>query len=361
MIKRTIIVSFIFVFSMVNLAFATPLDDVLIEINNMESEVQKINYEVGTVESEIESTKEKISSIEKEMKNNETEIGKIKESIDYKEKEISNKAKVAYMNTTNPNQQYLEVLLSAKNIKDFAQRLFTIREIMSSNKEKLDSFNISKAEIEQRQGEIDLQKKELEDMVSSLNSKLDVLVDKKTEKETKMLEYQDLKVKYEREIEENERRIADSLQIASPINNEESSQVYENNISNISESENTNNYNSNVSSSSLVNIAFKYLGTPYIWGGTSPSGFDCSGFVQYVYREAGINISRTTYTQISEGYAVSDLQPGDLVFFGSYSSPYHVGMYIGNGQYIHAPTEGDVVKVASLQYRGDYCGARRYL
>ncbi|WP_207705514.1 NlpC/P60 family protein [Hathewaya massiliensis] len=112
---------------------------------------------------------------------------------------------------------------------------------------------------------------------------------------------------------------------------------------------------------SAVREALKYQGIPYLWGGTTPSGFDCSGLMQYVYRSLGVDIGRSTYDQIYSGYSVSksDLQPGDLVFFGSASAPHHVGMYIGGGQYVHAPRTGDVVKISSLGYRGDYCGARR--
>ncbi len=117
------------------------------------------------------------------------------------------------------------------------------------------------------------------------------------------------------------------------------------------------------SGSSLVATAKKYLGVPYLWGGTTPSGFDCSGLMQYVYRENGINISRTTYTQVQEGVAVSkeNLQPGDLVFFGDPTSPHHVGMYIGNGQYLHAPSTGDVVKISDLNSRSDFAAGRRII
>ena len=121
----------------------------------------------------------------------------------------------------------------------------------------------------------------------------------------------------------------------------------------------------NIPSSSYGNaavaIASQYLGTRYVWGGTLPSGFDCSGLVQYTYKQLGVSISRTTYDQINDGSAVSrsELQPGDLVFFGSSSRPHHVGMYVGDGCYIHAPHTGDVVKISSLSGRGDYCGARR--
>ncbi|NFO19370.1 peptidoglycan hydrolase, partial [Clostridium botulinum] len=97
----------------------------------------------------------------------------------------------------------------------------------------------------------------------------------------------------------------------------------------------------------VTSYARQYLGTPYVYGGTSPSGFDCSGFVQYVYRNAaGISLPRTTYDQIGVGSRVSQdqLQPGDLVF----PDAGHVGIYIGGGQMIHASKPGDVVKISSV-------------
>jgi peptidoglycan DL-endopeptidase CwlO len=98
-----------------------------------------------------------------------------------------------------------------------------------------------------------------------------------------------------------------------------------------------------------------------LWGGTTPSGFDCSGFTQYVYRHFGVSLGRTTYDQINNGYAVSkdQLQPGDLVFFGT-GSPTHVGIYVGNGMYINAPHTGDVVKIASVN-RSDFITGRRVM
>ncbi|WP_159723295.1 NlpC/P60 family protein [Enterococcus sp. CSURQ0835] len=104
--------------------------------------------------------------------------------------------------------------------------------------------------------------------------------------------------------------------------------------------------------SQVVNEALKYLGVPYVWGGTTPAGFDCSGLMQYAYRATGINISRVTYTQEYEGTEVSlnALEPGDLLFYGARGSTHHVAMYIGNGQMIHAPQPGDVVKVIEMKY-----------
>jgi cell wall-associated NlpC family hydrolase len=120
-----------------------------------------------------------------------------------------------------------------------------------------------------------------------------------------------------------------------------------------------------------VSVALKYLGVPYVWGGEDPSGFDCSGLTSYVYREIGISIPRTSREQYRVGAFIAaseldKLQPGDLVFFGYGGDPdrvHHVGMYVGDGDFIHAPGTGDRVSVTSLTARitarGDYVGAVR--
>lgn len=118
--------------------------------------------------------------------------------------------------------------------------------------------------------------------------------------------------------------------------------------------------------SAVVDSARKYLGTPYVWGGTSPSGFDCSGFVQYVLAENGKSIPRTSQEQFASGQAVdkSQLQAGDLVFYdwSGGTEATHVGIYEGNGKMIHAPHSGDVVKEVDFNSYGQnvYLGARRY-
>ena len=110
----------------------------------------------------------------------------------------------------------------------------------------------------------------------------------------------------------------------------------------------------------VVAIAMRFLGVPYVWGGSSPSGFDCSGFVAYVYAQVGVSLPHYTGAQWNVGVAVSrgDLQPGDLVFFDGLG---HVGIYIGGNEFIHAPHTGTVVQISSLSgwYADTYVGARR--
>jgi cell wall-associated NlpC family hydrolase len=111
----------------------------------------------------------------------------------------------------------------------------------------------------------------------------------------------------------------------------------------------------------VVAIAMQYLGVPYVWGGASPSGFDCSGFVMFVYAQVGISLPHHAASQYNYGTPVSidQLEPGDLVFFDGLG---HMGIYIGGGQFIHAPHTGDVVKISSLSdswYAATFVGARR--
>ena len=110
-----------------------------------------------------------------------------------------------------------------------------------------------------------------------------------------------------------------------------------------------------------VAIVMQYLGIPYVWGGASPSGFDCSGLTMYVYAQLGISLPHYAASQYGMGVAVGrdQLQSGDLVFFRGLG---HMGMYIGGGNFIHAPHTGDVVKISSLSdsyYTANWVGARR--
>jgi len=112
----------------------------------------------------------------------------------------------------------------------------------------------------------------------------------------------------------------------------------------------------------VVGVAMQYLGTPYVWGGASPGGFDCSGLVMYAFAQVGVSLPHSSYAQYGMGVPVSydQLQPGDLVFFSGLG---HVGIYIGGGQFIHAPHTGDVVKISAMSgwYSSSYVGARRIL
>ncbi|MGY2129647.1 C40 family peptidase [Blastococcus sp. SYSU DS0617] len=108
-----------------------------------------------------------------------------------------------------------------------------------------------------------------------------------------------------------------------------------------------------------IDTAMAQRGKPYVWAADGPGSFDCSGLTQYAFKAAGINLPHSSRMQAQMGQSVprGSLRPGDLVFF--YSPVSHVGIYIGGGQMVHAPTSGDVVKVAPVDALGGYAGARR--
>ena len=117
------------------------------------------------------------------------------------------------------------------------------------------------------------------------------------------------------------------------------------------------------SHSGVVGVAMSYIGTPYVWAGASPSGFDCSGLVMYSYAQVGVSLPHSSYAMWSDGVSVpkDQLQPGDIVFFDGLG---HVGIYIGGGEFVHAPHTGTDVQVSSLDsgsYAASYDGARRIL
>jgi len=116
---------------------------------------------------------------------------------------------------------------------------------------------------------------------------------------------------------------------------------------------------------SVIEFAEQFLGTPYSWAGMSPRGFDCSGFTTYVYGQFGVNLSHSADMQFGQGYAVTELAVGDLVFYATYSrGPSHVGIYMGDGNFIHSSSGAGYVTItpmSSAYYSARYLGARRVL
>ena len=131
------------------------------------------------------------------------------------------------------------------------------------------------------------------------------------------------------------------------------------------DSSNDTTHADNTTAKQAAEVARKMVGTPYIYGGNSPSGFDCSGLVQYSYSRAGLPVPRTTKAQRQSSVSISSqaLRPGDLVFFdqqGRKSS--HVGIYVGDGRFVHAPSSGKRVRVDKLgkrYWQQHFAGARR--
>lgn len=160
----------------------------------------------------------------------------------------------------------------------------------------------------------------------------------------------DTKTEVVKEPETKKESVSKPTQVASATTSKQQTQVSRSN---------------STDSSKLVSNAMSLIGVPYAFGGTSRSGFDCSGYTQYVFEGLGVSLPRTSYAQFGIGSAVSrdQLRPGDLVFFSTYDKgASHVGIYVGGGSFVHASNSG--VKTTSLSdsyYESRYVGARRVL
>ncbi len=210
--------------------------------------------------------------------------------------------------------KYLEAFFTSGNIMDAVEKVQVISQMCKSDK---------KLVIEAKNAE-----QKLNDMQKKIEKENEELQKNKDEIEKNIKELEDQKKQLVDYVQENSDILIDSTSSIIPITLS----------SDISEE-----------ARAIIKEAQKYLGIPYLWGGTTPEGFDCSGLMQYVFNSQGIEIPRVSQDQQSfaEPINLSELKPGDLVFNKSSNST-HVGLYIGDDKYLHAPHTGDVVKISTL-------------
>lgn len=313
------------------------------------SRIQAITKIVGKDKESIDEITKKRNVLDEKI----VSLEEKKQEIHDLNKELQDT--LSELNSKKSEQQTLAEEAKKERSKFDSEYLSEIeREIVQSQFSVIDNSNSTSSELESAVSQL----KSLRDnqikspiIVSEINGKIEKanpLITQKRAEEEAARKAQEA----ERKAEEAARRAqqAASEKPAKPSNNSSSS-------NNKQPSSENNPSTSSGSVEAVLNEAYKHLGKAYVYGATGPSNFDCSGLTQYVYRKAaGIDISRTTYTQINVGTPVSQsqLQPGDLVF------PHagHVGIYVGNGQMLHAPQTGDVVKVSPV-YK--FYAARRIL
>ena len=285
------------------------LEEVILNIqecdNNIEEKMdklQKLQEELDAKSEEIKVNEENIESLEKEVEERDKLLAER-----LKEIENSGGLKVTPL-------KYIEAILNSENLLDAINNLNSIYRICKSDAKLIEEAKEAKENLENTKEKIVNDKKKLEEDKEYVKEELSKLEEEKA----KLIKY----------IEENSELLNVTNGTIVPIELPDG-------ISELAKN--------------LINTAQRYLGVPYLWGGTTPSGFDCSGLMQYVFAKEKISIPRTSQEQqkASEPIDINDVEPGDLVF-NKESDSTHVGMYIGNDKYIHAPHTGDVVKISTL-------------
>ncbi len=358
------------------------LDKVMIELGKMEDEIQKVNNKIEVAINEVETTDKKIGKVEGDISTTNNELAEAKEEKTSKEKQYGDRIVEIYK---RGKLDYLMYVLSTKSIEDLVTRFELAQKAMDYDEDVIDDLKGKQENITKAVNKLESQKNDLNTLKDEQQKNVDELNDLKVEYEGKRNELNVRQDQYKNEIAELERQIEELVkpiivtntntntntnsntnqqvtdQVTESVQNANTNQQQvEQQVEQVEVAQTSNvNRGSYGTGSDIANYAAQFLGVPYVWGGTSPSGFDCSGLTQYCYlNAAGISIPRVAADQQNAGYAVSTPQSGDLVFFGY--PAYHVGIYVGNDTYIHAPTSGDVVKYSKLSYASSYSGARRY-
>lgn len=301
----------------------------------IEIKIERFDNEIVKIMAKTEENKGKIFKTEKAIESSQAEVKQVEEEAKKEEKLFNSRMRTMYINGFDG---YLSILLDAESFGDFISRVENLKIIIEFDKKIMDGFEITKKQLGEKQ--------------QSLNNTREVLLNLQVQNKQKLEEMTTAKESQNKLItalKSKENRLEGQIS---------GSQVL---VNKSIPKETPSRGAATISENAIIAYASNFLGIPYLWGGTSPStGFDCSGFTQYVYSHFGISVGRTTYNQINDGIQVakSNLRAGDLVFFGSAGNPHHMGIYVGNNTYIHSPRTGDVLKISPMTRR-DYLTARR--
>jgi peptidoglycan DL-endopeptidase CwlO len=341
-------------------------------ITSKQAQAQDVLAKVQQLQSNLEQASnayaaagEQLKQIDAELVLNGKNLVAAKKSLTHSQQAIATRVRELYVK--GDGDSTLEVLLGSTSLEDVVNRLDAIQRVSGQDARILNAVKKYKREVLERRSQLQDQRTKQADLVQQRAEQKDSIEGQITEQNQLLSSIKD-QIKQLR-IEEQQRQAelrAQALARAAAIRAEAeraqhaAAAVATANVGHVEDT-----YNPNVPApqyGSVVSIALQYLGVPYVWGGASPStGFDCSGFVMYVFAQIGVSLPHHAASQYNYGTPVSrdQLAPGDLVFFDGLG---HVGIYIGNGQFIHAPHTGDVVKISSLSegwYTATYYGARR--
>ena len=325
------------------------------EAQQVLAQIQEIDSQLSRAVEAYNAATEELAGIQQEIETTKHRLGIARAANAKAQKRLADRVVALYQ--AGGQDTLIEVLLGASSLNEVLDRVDAADRISSEDRRILAGVRDARAAYRTQVQRLNKAQREQKNVVAErADSRLDI--------ERQLAERQQLYSSIQAQIEqleaeererqqrlqaEAERRLADNPVVSSPS------------ISSAGGPTTTAVPASRYGG--VVGIAMQYLGTPYVWAGASPAGFDCSGFVMYVYAQVGVSLPHSSGAQYGYGVAVSqgELQAGDLVFFDGLG---HVGIYVGGGQFIHSPHTGDVVKISSLGdswYAATYVGARRIL
>jgi cell wall-associated NlpC family hydrolase len=257
----------------------------------------------------------------------------------------------------------LEVLLGSRSLDDFLERVDTVSRVSAEDARVVGEIRSYRAEIKRREKKLAAARVQQEQVLAERAERRRQIEGQLAERQRLLSSIKDQIARIKAEEAERQRRLQEQAQEF--VDQQESGGSPGGSSGGSGSVPSADGASGSspppATHGGVVGVAMQFLGVPYVWGGASPSGFDCSGLVMYAYAQVGVSLPHNAAMQYSYGSAVSrdQLQAGDIVFFNGLG---HNGLYIGGGSFIHSPHTGDVVKISSLSdswYASTYVGARR--
>lgn len=346
------------------------------ELTKVQNEVTKLDHDISENVVQSKQLQEDIDENTAKIAKNETKLKAAEEKYAGRKEQVESGMRSLQLNSeATPIASLIDGISSGKGIGDTVQMVFNVNRLMTAQQDQMKKLKSEKKSIKKKKAilaetketldenkvelasvnaELTTKKKDLGVKVKALEEQIkkdQALLDSQTAQAVEVLNAGSLTGLDLKATE------AFAYQSAGALDKAQNSGLNGEKVANIS------GMSTEQKQAKLVGEAMKYLGIPYVWGGHTPSGFDCSGFTSWVYQHA-LGYSMTAYTGVQETLGkevpLSALQPGDLLLFGTRGSTHHVAMYIGGGYYVHAPKTGDVIKISSLTwYTPDF--ARRLI
>lgn len=317
-------------------------------VDEIERQIEHFDIQIESLMGQIEDNKAQIKLIQNDIEIFEKDIIKAEEDIKEEQELYNERMRAMYM---NGSVGYLDVILGAENLSDLFEKVEAVKKITELDKQIVKELKEKQEALRQKQEELKKTQDKLVSLNKSQEEKVKKLEDDKKSQDSLIAEARASAAVYEEALKEDKAKIKETKKLIEQMKKNISKNTTKNTTK-------PSRGTGSISSDEVVVYASKFLGTPYAWGANGTEYFDCSGFTKYVYAHFGVKLPRVSRDQAQTGTYVSrgNLEAGDLVFFGS--PTHHVGIYVGNDSYIHAPRTGDVVKISSLSSRSDFTHGR---
>ncbi|ADL49897.1 NlpC/P60 family protein [Clostridium cellulovorans] len=336
------------------------------KVAEITTEIQKYDQKITDLVIKKQETTENIGNTEADIKKTEEDIKAKQQEVDENQKRFEERMKALYK---RGGQNIIEILFDSKNLGELIGKIEGAKKIADHDKKLLADLEAQKQELKDKSEDLETKKKELVDLQQQQQQSIDQVNAEKAKQQPLLAQAEAQRAEVQAllnssegayaiikaEYDEMEQKLTQGTGNSSTTGAGVSVEPSRGEIL----------YSGDVGALLREAERLREKGIYYADAGTTEEGFDCSGFVQYVYRQCGYNITRTTYTQIKDGQPVepniASLRPGDLVFFGDPYAPHHVGMYIGDGMYVHSPETGKKLQNAYLSNNSEFSAARRII